>query len=360
MPGGAVGLPPARPLASAQQRHLCTLRGAVCVECGEPATVLREVRASSTSIRLSRCGSCGQIADKYVEFDTLLVLLDMLLHRTSVYRHLLCNCQRTVQEARRKNLLISGLVLLLCEPSLKGIGSTRLLDHQSASSYSAVAVYGGLSERGPFRAVATELVLCFAPALLGFATFCTVALAASRALLEPQASCHPRTQTSHHPAQPPLHPATRVSLLTRIRIRSLRARQRRQLCHWRSIAACVLLSSLGKSFALLPAIWDYGSMRVVFTQATGLFVLACNCVALRVQLRCDTLVSVLVVGIAAAARAACELSLELALSPGSSLPTILSLVSAVSGAGLSRADGDSSADCADALGPCASLGTDSR
>ena len=99
----------------------------------------------------------------------------------------------------------------------------------------------------------------------------------------------------------------------------------------------MLLSSLGKSFTLLPAIWDYGSLRVIFARATDLFVLACNCVALRVQLRCDTLVSVLIIGIAAAARTACELSLGLALSPGNGLPALLSLGSGAGGAGPPRA-----------------------
>ena len=34
---------------------------------------------------------CGQFADKYVEFDAVLLTLDVILHKTSVYRHVLHN-----------------------------------------------------------------------------------------------------------------------------------------------------------------------------------------------------------------------------------------------------------------------------
>ena len=96
----------------------------VCVECGEIVkTAVHKVRGSSDSIRLSRCGECGQIADKYVEYDTLLILLDMLLHRASVYRHLLCNfTQHPTQEARRNTFIAYSLALLLGDPLLKGFG----------------------------------------------------------------------------------------------------------------------------------------------------------------------------------------------------------------------------------------------
>lgn len=34
---------------------------------------------------------CGQIADKYVEYEALILLYDMMLHKPSVYRHILYN-----------------------------------------------------------------------------------------------------------------------------------------------------------------------------------------------------------------------------------------------------------------------------
>ena len=76
---------------------------------------------------------------------------------------------------------------------------------------------------------------------------------------------------------------------------------------FRSIATCLLLSSLGKCFALLHAIWDYPA---VFAHAIELFVLTCNAVAINAQLRCSACDAVLIVAISAAARATFELGLH--------------------------------------------------
>lgn len=35
--------------------------------------------------------ACGEVADKYVEFEGVLIAIDMVLHKLSVYRHLLFN-----------------------------------------------------------------------------------------------------------------------------------------------------------------------------------------------------------------------------------------------------------------------------
>jgi hypothetical protein len=72
----------------------------------------------------------------------------------------------------------------------------------------------------------------------------------------------------------------------------------------RSIATCLFLSSFGKSFALLHAIWDYPAP---FVHAVELFVLTCNAVALKAQLRCSTWNAVLIVAMSTGARVAFEL-----------------------------------------------------
>lgn len=46
---------------------------------------------SETNIRLTRCQKCGKVADKYVEYELLLVFLDAVLHRKPAMRHLLYN-----------------------------------------------------------------------------------------------------------------------------------------------------------------------------------------------------------------------------------------------------------------------------
>jgi hypothetical protein len=49
------------------------------------------VEYSEKNFRLTRCSQCGQVADKYIEFELVLVLLDILLHRKPAYRHLMYN-----------------------------------------------------------------------------------------------------------------------------------------------------------------------------------------------------------------------------------------------------------------------------
>ena len=42
-------------------------------------------------IALIHCKKCSKVSDKYVEFDSLLIFIDLLLHRSSAYRHLIYN-----------------------------------------------------------------------------------------------------------------------------------------------------------------------------------------------------------------------------------------------------------------------------
>lgn len=82
----------------------------MCVECAKPVPSV--VHAD----RLTQCNSCGSFADKYVEYEPTLIVLDMLLHRPSVYRHLLHNSTRLVS---RGALLQLGCTLCLFDTYLK-------------------------------------------------------------------------------------------------------------------------------------------------------------------------------------------------------------------------------------------------
>lgn len=65
-------------------------RGLVCVECGAPVPLLVRDYGKG-SIRLAICGVCNQVADKYVEYETVLLFLEVLLLKPQVYRHVLYN-----------------------------------------------------------------------------------------------------------------------------------------------------------------------------------------------------------------------------------------------------------------------------
>lgn len=64
-------------------------RPLVCIECGTPAASAFEKLGNT--VRLSRCKNCGEIVDKYVEYDSVLIALDLVLQKVSVYKHLFNN-----------------------------------------------------------------------------------------------------------------------------------------------------------------------------------------------------------------------------------------------------------------------------
>lgn len=76
--------------------------------CGEGVQSLF-VEFSEGNIKLTRCvscqplhleivsssfflqSSCGQVADKYIEYELILVLIDVVLHRKAAFRHIYNN-----------------------------------------------------------------------------------------------------------------------------------------------------------------------------------------------------------------------------------------------------------------------------
>jgi hypothetical protein len=62
----------------------------LCVECGHSVSTLYK-ECSTSNLRLTACPHCHQIADKYIEWETQMVLLDLILNRPQAYRHILAN-----------------------------------------------------------------------------------------------------------------------------------------------------------------------------------------------------------------------------------------------------------------------------
>ncbi len=80
----------------------CTHCGAqVFTRRGVPAAELydEDLYGKSNILRLLDCGSCGEVADKYVEYDGVLVLIDLVLQSTQAYR---CAAYVTGQETYKK------------------------------------------------------------------------------------------------------------------------------------------------------------------------------------------------------------------------------------------------------------------
>nr|CAH7745057.1 unnamed protein product [Callosobruchus chinensis] len=63
---------------------------------------------SETVLKLTDCSICGEIADKYVEYDTVIVIIDLILLNIAAYRHILFN-------SVFKNFWKLAIVLLVVE-----------------------------------------------------------------------------------------------------------------------------------------------------------------------------------------------------------------------------------------------------
>ncbi|XP_058825056.1 protein ARV1 [Topomyia yanbarensis] len=79
----------------------------VCINCGCSVPELYR-RISSTVLKITECGTCNKPADKYIEFEVLIILIDLILLSKPAYRHILYNSDC-------KNLWKIGIILVLLE-----------------------------------------------------------------------------------------------------------------------------------------------------------------------------------------------------------------------------------------------------
>ncbi|KAF8194675.1 Arv1-like family-domain-containing protein [Pholiota molesta] len=63
----------------------------ICTTCTNITPYLYTVYESEYNLRLEQCPSCHEFVDPYVEHDSLTILLDLILLKLGVYRHLLYN-----------------------------------------------------------------------------------------------------------------------------------------------------------------------------------------------------------------------------------------------------------------------------
>lgn len=69
------------------------VRNYKCTECGEIESCLYSTFPESKIIKIQHCRNCDAEVDKYIQIETTLLILDLLLLRKAAFRHLLCNHQ---------------------------------------------------------------------------------------------------------------------------------------------------------------------------------------------------------------------------------------------------------------------------
>ncbi|KAI6172028.1 Protein ARV [Aphelenchoides besseyi] len=62
----------------------------ICVNCGASANKLYTIYDKDV-IKLADCVACGKTVDKYVEYDFVLVFIDLILQYSAAYRHVFIN-----------------------------------------------------------------------------------------------------------------------------------------------------------------------------------------------------------------------------------------------------------------------------
>ncbi|CAI4222476.1 unnamed protein product [Auanema sp. JU1783] len=79
----------------------------VCIHCMHPCSELY-YKFSSEVIRLKECENCGEIVDKYIEYDSVLIVIDLIIHYSMAYKHFLYNVEKG-------NFLRLAIIFCFCE-----------------------------------------------------------------------------------------------------------------------------------------------------------------------------------------------------------------------------------------------------
>lgn len=64
--------------------------GFQCIHCGWWIRRLF-MQYSPGNIRLMKCDNCKAVADPYIECEFMIIFIDLILHKTKAFRHLLFN-----------------------------------------------------------------------------------------------------------------------------------------------------------------------------------------------------------------------------------------------------------------------------
>ncbi|PWY73574.1 hypothetical protein BO70DRAFT_319771 [Aspergillus heteromorphus CBS 117.55] len=91
----------------------------ICIECSYPVSHLYSTysraddRSLGKGVRLTQCPRCQRFADKYVEYDFVVIFIDLVLIKPQVYRHLLFNRLGGDDNQFDRSIIRLGILLLL-------------------------------------------------------------------------------------------------------------------------------------------------------------------------------------------------------------------------------------------------------
>ncbi|XP_051177927.1 protein ARV 2 [Lolium perenne] len=195
-----------------------------CVGCGRRVKTLF-VQYSPGNIRLMKCDNCKAVADPYIECEFMIILIDLILHKTRAYRHLLFN----------KLHIGSSLD--------KGILYQSILVYIVVDAFRISVSEGNTADKNSSRSMLSTIFICsevLGNSLLGNVVFMAILLLGVRYILK-------------------------LSF---------------DIMRYREVLLAVIISSYFKLFLLTMMVWEFPSSAIFIVE---IFVLSSNVVALRVM-----------------------------------------------------------------------------
>ncbi|KAI8893879.1 Arv1 protein [Globomyces pollinis-pini] len=198
----------------------------ICIECGAPITQLY-IEYGKGSIRLTQCGVCQEFADKYQEYDFVILCIDMTLLKSNAYRHVIFNRLKYNHKGTNDVIVRLGILLILFEVYMKWFQLDQIDEHLVYSDFPVYIQY------------LYVLTICVLEFLVYHGTIRLMAGVLQRKMLS-------------------LKQSNRLSM-------------------------ALTLSSFGKLLLIVMVVWDYGRLNP--TSLINFFVFICNFNAVSVTLQ---------------------------------------------------------------------------
>ncbi|DBA03932.1 TPA: LOW QUALITY PROTEIN: hypothetical protein N0F65_010585 [Lagenidium giganteum] len=195
-------------------------RDVLCVECGASVPFLVRDYGKG-NVRLAICGSCNEVADKYVEYENTLLFLEVMLLKPQVYRHVLYNLPTPLSN---RTIMRMFVILVMLDMNVKAY----LIDRREGVFFRSESMYHDTHGASGLRISQYSLHLVVLALLENVIYFCSVF-----AFIYSD----------------PFGRGWRDKLLTPTK-------------HWNTsmvskYTGAMCISSFGKMFALLTVIWEY-------------------------------------------------------------------------------------------------------
>lgn len=93
----------------------------ICIECGHRNIPTLYSKYKSEYVKLTVCDSCNKVCDKYIEYDAVILFLDLLLLKKPAYRHLAYNLtewqirNHSNFSSKYQNLIRLSILIILFE-----------------------------------------------------------------------------------------------------------------------------------------------------------------------------------------------------------------------------------------------------